>query len=63
MSIQEINRMPQEDFMTYIVGTICDYAKANELLITDTVRTIGKNLVALTRISTFDNWKGDGNEV
>lgn len=57
MSEAEINKLSEPDFITHIICTICDYAKENGYEITDTVKTIGENLIALTEISTFDNWK------
>ena len=62
--MKQINNMSETDFIHYIVTTICDYAKANNYGVTDTVKTMGENLVCLTEIADFDNWKGgtDGNE-
>lgn len=54
----EINKLSEADFISHIACTICDYAKENGYAITDTVKTMGKNLIYLTEISTFDNWKG-----
>lgn len=54
---QEIIKMSECDFMNHILTTICDYAKANGYGVTDTVKTMGENLIALTEIATFDNWK------
>lgn len=62
MSKDEINALSETDFITHILCTICDYAKANNYLITDTVKTMGENLVAMAEISTFDNWKGSDNQ-
>ena len=53
------SELEQTEFMTYIICTICDYAKANNLQMTDTVKPIGENLIAITKISTVDNWKGE----
>ena len=61
MNKEGINALSEQEFITYIICTICDYAKANDYQITDTVKTVGENLVALTKISTFDNWKGGDN--
>ena len=57
MSKEEINGLSEVDFINYIICTICDYAKHNNYQITDTVKTIGENLVALTEIAVFDNWE------
>lgn len=62
MSKDEINSLSETDFIAYIICTICDYAKANDYPITDTVKTMGENLVALTEISTFDDWEGGDNQ-
>lgn len=58
MSKEDINKMEESDLITYIICTICDYAKENGYSVTDTVKTMGENLIAITEISTFDNWKG-----
>lgn len=55
----DIDKLPEEKFISYIVCMICDYAKSNDYQIADTVKTMGENLVALTKIANFDNWTGD----
>lgn len=45
------------DFLAEIIAQICDYAVDNDINPTDTVITVAKNLLALTKISNFDNWK------
>ena len=55
--VDEIHKLSESEFITFILSTICDYAKTNDYEITDTVKTMGENLVALTEICTFDNWK------
>ena len=62
MSKEEINGLSEVDFINYIICTICDYAKHNNYQITDTVKTMGENLVAITEISVFDNWEGSESE-
>ena len=62
MSKEEINGLSEVDFINYIIGTICDYAKHNNYQITDTVKTMGENLVAITEIAYFDNWEESVNE-
>ncbi len=62
MSKEEINALSETDFIAHVICTICDYAKENDYPVTDTVKTMGENLVALTEISTFDNWKGGDNQ-
>lgn len=59
---QDTNNLPASEFISYILCTICDYAKENNYQITDTVKTMGENLVALSEIATFDNWKGSGTD-
>ena len=43
-------------FLYEIISQICDYAVDNGLNPTDTVKTLGKNLILITEISSFDNW-------
>ena len=62
MSKEEINGLSEVDFINYIICTICDYAKHNNYQITDTVKTMGENLVAITEISVFDNWEESESE-
>lgn len=50
--------MPDAKFMTDIICRICDFAVANQMPPTDTVRTVGENLEAICAISNFDGWKG-----
>ena len=57
MTSQEVLKLSETDFITHILSTICDYAKSNGYDVTDTVKTMGENLVCLTEIATFDNWK------
>lgn len=57
---KEVLEMSEADFITHIVVTICDYAKANNYEITETIKTMGETLVALTEIGDFDNWKAGG---
>ena len=57
MSKEEINGLSEVDFINYIIFAICDYAKHNNYQITDTVKTMGENLIAITEIANFDNWE------
>ena len=57
MSKEEINELSEVDFINYIIFAICDYAKHNNYQITDTVKTMGENLIAITEIANFDNWE------
>lgn len=51
--------MHDEEFMTHIICEICDYAVTNGMEPDDTLNTIANNIMALLRISTFNNWKKD----
>ena len=55
--------MSDATFMTDIICRICDFAVANQMPPTDTVRTLGENLEAISAISDFDNWKGGSGDV
>ena len=44
------------EFLSEIISQICDYAVDNGLNPTDTVKTLGNNLILITEISSFDNW-------
>lgn len=44
-------------FLVEILAQICDYAVDNEMNPTDTVTIVANNLLMLTEISNFDNWK------
>ena len=62
MSKEELYGLSEVDFINYIICTICDYAKHNNYQITDTVKTMGENLVAITEIAVFDNWEESESE-
>lgn len=57
MRKREILKMQEHEFLQYIIGIICDYAKTNDYAITDTVKTMGENLIAITEIANFDSWE------
>lgn len=44
------------ELLSSIISQICDYAVDNGMNPTDTVKTVGQNLLALCEISNFDNW-------
>ena len=44
------------EFLTSIISKICDYAVDNDLNPTETVKTIGNNLIALCQVASFDDW-------
>lgn len=54
---EDVLSMSESDFITHILSTICDYAKVNNYEITETVKAMGENLIALTEIANFDKWK------
>lgn len=54
----DYTEMRDTEFMTDIISRICNYAVANQMPPTDTVRTVGENLEAISAISNFDGWKG-----
>ena len=54
----EFTEMSDAGFMAHIIAQICDYAVANEMPPTDTVRALAENLTLLCEISDFDGWKG-----
>lgn len=47
-------------FLSDIIARICDYAVDNGMPPTDTVKTVAQNLLALCKISDFDNWHKEG---
>lgn len=49
--------MNDEQFLTHIIGEICDYAVKNEMEPDDTLSTIADNIKALLEISTFNKWE------
>lgn len=50
--------MTDEEFMTYIITEICNYAVENDMEPDDTLSAIADNIKALLEISTFNGWKG-----
>ena len=49
-------------FLGEIIAQICDYAVAKGMKPTDTVRTVANDILLLTEISNFDNWKPKGGD-
>lgn len=45
------------EFLAAIITQICDYAVKNEMLSTETIKTVANNLLLLTEISNYDNWE------
>lgn len=57
----EFAEMSDAGFMAHIIAQICDYAVANEMPPTDTVRTLAENLTLLCEIADFDRWEDESN--
>ena len=51
--------MNDEIFLLHIITEICDYAVENQMEPNDTLKTISENILAMLKISTFNNWKGN----
>lgn len=49
--------MSDQEFMSHILGEICDYAIQNEMEPDETIGTISRNFLALLTISTFNGWE------
>ena len=60
MQNNDVMKLSESDFITHILTEICDYAALNGYGVTDTVKAMGENLVALTEIATFDGWEVKG---
>lgn len=56
---EDIANYSPKDFMSYILNTICDYAKANDFEATKMVKDIGENLVELSGMIDFDDLEGN----
>ena len=44
-------------FLVEIIAQICDYAVDNDMKPNDAIMIIANNMLMLTEISSFDNWK------
>ena len=51
--------MNDVEFLTYIISEICEYAVEQGMEPDDTLKTVSENILALLKISTFNNWKQD----
>ncbi len=49
--------MTDEQFLSHIIGEICDYAVKNEMEPDDTLSAIADNIKVLLEITTFNNWE------
>lgn len=47
--------MTDEEFMTYIINKIAEYAIDNNMEPDDTLKTVAENILALLEIATFNN--------
>lgn len=50
--------MSENEFITYIICTIADYAKANGYDENETMETMGGNLISISKVADFSEWKG-----
>lgn len=53
-----INKMSENEFITYVICTIADYAKANGYDENETMETMGENLISISKVADFSEWKG-----
>lgn len=49
--------MNDTQFLTKIIGEICDYAVSNGMEPNDTLSTVADNIKMLLEISTFNAWQ------
>ena len=48
--------MTDMEFLTHIIGEICDYAVKNDMEPDDTLGAVADNIKALLEISSFNHW-------
>ena len=48
--------MSDEELITSVIGTICNYAVENGLEPNDTLKTMAENILALLEICNFNQW-------
>lgn len=46
--------------MVDVISHICDYARDNDMRVTDTLKTVAENILAICEIADFDGWKKGG---
>ena len=46
-----------EEFMTHIISEMCEYAEKYGLSKDQTIKQVAENILVLTEISTFENFK------
>ena len=49
--------MSDTEFMSTVISEICSYAVENQMEPDDTLKTVAENILALLKISTFNNWE------
>ena len=50
------------EFFKSILVQICDYAVKNNLHPDEAIEIMAKSMLALLKISTFNNWEGNQND-
>lgn len=48
--------------MSDVISHICNYASDNDMKVTDTLKTVAENILAICEIADFDGWKKGGEE-
>jgi len=51
------------DFLAHIIAEICNYAVKNDMEPNETLRTVADNILYLLKISTFNSWGKDKEEL
>ena len=49
--------MTEQEFLSHIIGEICDYAVLNVMEPNDTLEAMANDIKALLKICTFNDWK------
>ncbi len=49
--------MNDTDFMTHIIGDICDFAVKNNMKPDDLLSDVAENIMELLEAVSFNNWK------
>ena len=48
--------------MTDVIFHICNYASNNDMNVTDTLKTVAENILAICEIANFDGWGKGGSD-
>ena len=48
--------------MSDVISHICNYASDNNMNITDTLKTVAENILAICEIANFDGWEKGGSD-